>query len=280
MTAFSRIEGDGYLWEIRSENHRGLDIRAKLPDELQTLETELIKAVRTSTSRGKVSILFRSNRSVITDPDQRQSNLLRLTKVIESLAKSLPSTVTPSVDLLTLLKSSETGSDQVLNVTYDYPTVKTNFESALTAFHVERQREGEELKQTVLEKLQCCRQCNTELRKKNDYQVSTVQSGIEQRLEALNATVDAQRLAQEVALIAQKADFSEELDRIDIHLDEIESRLTDEEPTGRRLVFLAQELAREANTLASKSQSGDCSLLAVDLKVYVDQIREQVQNIE
>ncbi len=280
MTAFSRIEGDGYLWEIRSENHRGLDIRAKLPDELQTLETELIKAVRTSTSRGKVSILFRSNRSVITDPDQRQSNLLRLTKVMESLAKSLPSAVSPTVDLLTLLKSSETGSDQVLNVTYDYPTVKISFESALTAFHVERQREGEELKQTVLEKLKCCRQCNTELRKKNDYQVSTVQSGIEQRLEALNATVDAQRLAQEVALIAQKADFSEELDRLDIHLDEIESRLSDEEPNGRRLVFLAQELAREANTLASKSQSGDCSLLAVDLKVYVDQIREQVQNIE
>lgn len=280
MTAFSRVEGDGFLWEIRSENHRGLDIRVKLPDELQPLEFELIKAVRASTSRGKVNVLFRSNRSTNTDPDQRQSNLLRLTQVMESLAQSLPSKVTPSVDLLALLKSSSTNADQVLNDTYDFPSLKTSFESALTAFHTERQREGEELQHIVMERVRCCRECSQELRRLKDNQVATVQSGIEQRLEALNATVDPIRLAQEVALMAQKADFSEELDRLDVHLDEIESRLADDEPTGRRLVFLAQELAREANTLASKSQSGDCSLLAVDLKVYVDQIREQVQNIE
>ena len=274
------LKGIGFLWEIRSENHRGLDVRVKIPDELQPLELDLVKAVRTSTSRGKVSISFRLNRSSINDSEQRQSNLIELAKTLDSIAQSLPSRVSPSVDLLTLLKSSDFDADQLLNNTLDFPTLTSSFESALSSFHAERLREGEELKQIVLEKVRFCQDCSKELRHQKDSQVSSVQSGIEQRLEALNATVDPQRLAQEVALIVQKADFSEELDRLDVHLEEIESRMSDDAPMGRRLVFLAQELAREANTLASKSQSGDCSLLAVDLKVYVDQIREQVQNIE
>lgn len=280
MTAFSRAEGDGFLWEIRSENHRGLDVRIRIPDGLQSLEPELVKAVRNSASRGKISIFFRWNQVSSGDSDQRESNLQRLTQVLESLSQSLPAGISPSVDLLSLLKSADTNSEQLLNNTYDFPSLKLGFESALLAFHEERNREGEELRKIVLEKVRGCRKCAKELRKQKNDQVSAVQNGIEQRLEALNATADPLRLAQEVALMAQKADYSEELDRLDIHLDEIESRLNDDDPIGRRLVFLAQELAREANTLASKSQTGDCSLLAVDLKVYVDQIREQVQNIE
>ena len=280
MTAFSRVEGEGFLWEIRSENHRGLDIRVKVPDELQSLEPELVQAVRTSTSRGKVNVSFRTNKPSIYDPEQRQSNLLKLARTLNSIAESVPASVTPSVDLLALLKSSDSDSDQELIGPADFHTLKSSFESALSEFHSERLREGEELKNIVLEKVRHCHNCIKELRNQKDSQISSVQSGIERRLEALGTTVDPQRLAQEVALLVQKADFSEELDRLDVHLEEIESRLSDDEPMGRRLVFLAQELAREANTLASKSQTGECSLLAVDLKVYVDQIREQVQNIE
>ena len=280
MTAFSRVEGEGFHWEIRSENHRGLDVRVKIPDDLQPLELELVQAVRASTSRGKVNIAFRTNRSSINDSDQRQSNLLKLTRTLDSIADSLPATISPSVDLLTLLKATDSDTEQVLYDALDFPTLKSSFESALSAFQSERQREGEELKQIVLEKVRSCQNCSKQLRNQKDGQVSSVQSGMEQRLEALGTEVDPQRLAQEVALIVQKADFSEELDRLDVHLEEIESRMSDDEPMGRRLVFLAQELAREANTLASKSQTGDCALLAVDLKVYVDQIREQVQNIE
>lgn len=280
MTAFSRVEGEGFLWEIRSENHRGLDIRVKIPDELQSLELELVQAVRTSTSRGKVNVSFRTNKPSIYDSEQRQSNLLKLTRTLDSIADSVPARVTPSVDLLALLKSSDSDSDQELNDPIDFSILKSSFESALSEFHSERLREGEELKKIVLEKVRLCQNCSKELRNQKDGQISSVQSGIERRLEALGTSVDPQRLAQEVALLVQKADFSEELDRLDVHLEETESRLSDNEPMGRRLVFLAQELAREANTLASKSQTGDCSLLAVDLKVYVDQIREQVQNIE
>ena len=280
MTAFSRAEGEGFHWEIRSENHRGLDVRVKIPDDLQPLELELVQAVRASTSRGKVNIAFRTNRSSNNDSDKRQSNLLKLTRTLDSIADSLPAKISHSVDLLTLLKATDSDTEQVTYDVLDYPTLKSSFESALSAFHSERLREGEELKQIVLEKVRSCQHCSKELRNQKDRQVSSVQSGMEQRLEALGTTVDPQRLAQEVALIVQKADFSEELDRLDVHLEEIETRMSDDEPMGRRLVFLAQELAREANTLASKSQTGDCSLLAVDLKVYVDQIREQVQNIE
>lgn len=280
MTAFSRVEGEGFLWEIRSENHRGLDIRVNLPDELQPLEFELVQAVKSSTARGKVQASFRENRISVSDTDRRESRILKLAQSLEPLVQALPPNVTPSIDLMALLRSSDNDSVQFSNEIYDFPTVKNSFEIALEALHIERQREGAQLKKIVLEKVHCCHRCAEELRKQQDDQISLAQSNMEQRLDGLNARVDPQRLAQEVALLVQKADYSEELDRLKVHLEEIESRLSFDEPSGRRLVFLAQELAREANTLASKSQSGDCSLLAIDLKVHVDQIREQVQNIE
>ncbi|MCY3884128.1 MAG: DUF1732 domain-containing protein [Gammaproteobacteria bacterium] len=280
MTAFSRVEGEGFIWEIRSENHRGLDIRVKLPDELQPLELELVQAMKSSTARGKIQISCRENRVAVNDSDQRESRISKLAESLESLVRALPPNVTPSVDLMALLRSSDNESDQFSNEVSDLPSVKSTFGKALEAFHIDREREGAQLKKIVLEKVHCCHQCARALRNQQDEQISLVQSNIDQRLENLNASVDPQRLAQEVALMVQKADYSEELDRINVHLVEIESRLSVEEPSGRRLVFLAQELAREANTLASKTQSGHCSLLAVDLKVHVDQIREQVQNIE
>lgn len=280
MTAFAHAEGEGHVWEIRSLNHRGLDVRVKLPPALLELESEILDAVRNIAARGKIDVTFRATAAESTASDLAKIDLKNLSEQLTELLAELPTTVVPSVDLLSLLRLAQSNADQLPNEQHEPSQVRASFQEALGKFHAEREREGESLRGVVLEKVTNCRARVAEIQTRSRDQVHQVRENLEEKLETLKTNVDPTRLAQEVALIAQKSDFSEELDRLVIHLDEVETRLSDASPSGRRLNFLVQELGREANTLATKAYSSDTAMRAVDLKVYVDQMREQIQNIE
>ncbi len=280
MTAFAYVECKNHLWEIRSLNHRGLDVRVKLPHALLELESEVLETVRSSVFRGKIDVNFRANAADSKASRGAQLDVKNLSEQLNEILAELPSTVVPSVELLSLLRFSQTQLEQLPMQEFDVAQVRASFQEALAKFHADREREGKSLYQLVLEKVGNCRVCVAEIRVRSSDQARLVQENLNERLKTLNASVDATRLAQEVALIAQKSDFSEELDRLLIHLDEVEMRVADDAPSGRRLNFLAQELAREANTLATKAYSPEAAKRSIDLKVYIDQMREQIQNIE
>ena len=280
MTAFARVDGDGYCWEIRSLNNRGFDVRVKLPDSLLELESHILESIRKSVTRGRIEVTLKTNPPSQKSPQATHRQVASRLKEFNDHLHELPSNVVPSIDLLSLLRFVDSNSDTSLPENYDAEEILTSFQSALDKFHSERQREGEFLKKVVLDRVRLCRETVVQLDEKSRDQIRFAQQTLDERLKLLDVNVDPTRLAQEVALIAQRTDTSEELDRLKVHLEEIATRTSDTAPSGRRLSFLAQELGREANTLASKAQTPEAALLAVDLKVYVDQIREQVQNIE
>ncbi len=280
MTAFSRIEGDGYVWEIRSVNHRGLDVRAKVPDSLSQLESDVVQMVRKNISRGKVDVVFRLQLAGSKTNNESTAIPVQLKNSLDSLVDALPGKLSPTIDLMALHRTIESDSSNNLDFSGLEESIKRDFQSVLDDFLAERQREGEALNSVLNEKVNSCNLRVAELEEQRQEQIETVRGNLENRIAALQVEVDATRIAQEVALIAQRADYVEELERVRVHLDEIESRLSTDEPIGRRLTFLSQELLREASTLASKAQTPECASLAVDLKVFVDEIREQAQNIE
>jgi uncharacterized protein (TIGR00255 family) len=154
------------------------------------------------------------------------------------------------------------------------------FEEALTELIGHRAREGAQLAEGISARLDDIDRLVAEVKRHTSQAAEQVQHRLRQRLEDLRTTVDPGRLEQEVALLAQRADVAEELDRLAIHVEEIRTSLRGPGPHGRRLDFLTQELNREANTLGSKSVLAQVSQRTVDLKVVIEQIREQVQNLE
>jgi uncharacterized protein (TIGR00255 family) len=161
----------------------------------------------------------------------------------------------------------------------DEPVIEL-FRTALAELCAHREREGAQLRATIEQRLDELDALLAQIRRLTATVASEVQARLQQRIADLGVALDAGRLEQEVALIAQRADVTEELDRLRIHIDEARSNLSGPGPHGRRLDFLTQELNREANTLGSKSILGQVSQRAVDLKVVIEQIREQVQNVE
>ena len=280
MTAFATCDGDGYTWEIRSLNHRGLDIRVKLPEDVAVLEPEILEMVRNSTVRGKIDIAFRRQSRTQLTIDSEHPVQKNLNDSLSRLIESLPDNVVPTIDLLTWLRNFETLADSISVVEYDLDLVRQSFNHALNSFLEERRREGTALQSDILDKAQKCAECVQKIGKHTPQQVLLAKENLERRIEQLGVSVDPTRIAQEVAVIAQRFDFSEELERTKTHLNEIQTCLTDSQSEGRRVQFLIQELGREANTLASKAQTSKCAMLAVDLKVFVDQMREQVNNVE
>jgi uncharacterized protein (TIGR00255 family) len=280
MTAFARAESGGIVWEVRSVNQRYLDVNFKIPESLRFLEPALRNLLRSKIQRGKVECLLRIDRKVDdpTDLKVNQGAVQKLLAATQDLATIFPDARQPTtLDLLNwpgVLEQKEQDSDALgLEIT-------TAFSAGVKALAEMREREGAELERIIRAKLIELADIVNAVRG----EVATIQDRQQQkirdRINELKVTVDVGRLEQELVYQAQKSDVAEELDRLETHVIEVQATLDSKEPAGRRLDFLMQELNREANTLSSKAIAANTTIAAVELKVIIEQMREQVQNIE
>ena len=280
MTAFARAEAAGISWEVRSVNQRYLDINFKIPETFRFLEPQLREVLRKRLNRGKVDCLLRVDTSADDQPELNlnQDLLTQLQAASEQVKQSFPDSQTPTT--LDYLSWPGVISQTEVDKEAQGKKIVDGFKAALEQLEQMRAREGVELERMIQERLVSLSGIVAAVREEVDKIQARQQDKIRQRIEDLEVEVDAGRLEQELVYQAQKSDVAEELDRLDTHVTEIKSSLASNKPVGRRLDFLMQELNREANTLSSKAIAADTTIAAVELKVIIEQMREQVQNIE
>ncbi len=282
MTAFAAAErttASGTLGgEIRAVNHRFLELGVRLPEELRVLEPAIRERIAARVSRGKVDLGMRLRPAAGGDALQLNSALLeRLSALANDVHARFPGVRTQFTDLLQF-----PGVLQGLDVDHDALQAEAMrlLDGMLDDFVAAREREGDNLARVILERVDAVAGRAAEVRTLMPLIRIGQREKLQARLADLAQPADPGRLEQELVLWLQKLDVDEELDRLDSHIIEIRRVLAQKEPVGRRLDFLLQEFNREANTLGSKSVDKRTSQAAVELKVLIDQIREQVQNIE
>ncbi len=278
MTAFARAESDGITWEVRSVNQRYLDVNFKIPEAFRFLEPKLREVIKNKLQRGKVDCLLRVDRKIDHSVSLSKDGIARLVDATRQVNQYFPEARQPTIlDILGWPGVIEQ-QDQDENALGG--EVADIFAQSISTLSEMRLREGSELSRIILEKLSELSAIVVDVRE----DVSTIQSRQHQKLidkiNDLKVEVDAGRLEQELVYQAQKSDVGEELDRLETHVIEVTAALDSNKPSGRRLDFLMQELNREANTLSSKAIASNTTIAAVELKVIIEQMREQVQNIE
>lgn len=288
MTAFARVEQQSEFatltWEMKSVNHRYLDTSIRLPEKLRHLETELRNRLRKALERGKLELNLR------VDEQNNESSELQIDEVlIKQLNKARE-----KIEALLIASKPVAAADIMrwpgvisaakIDIEKMEALALSSFETLLKQFIENREREGAELAEMVsvrLEKIDGF----VEVFRKNLPETlanhrTKLQTRLAQILEKNIDQVDNERLEQELVIFAQKIDIEEELDRLEAHCKEVKRVLKKGGAAGRQLDFLMQELNREANTTGSKSASAEQSQAVVDLKVCIEQMREQIQNIE
>lgn len=282
MTAYAIAErptdGGTLACELRAVNHRFLELGLRLPEELRVLEPVLRERIAARIARGKLEFALRLRAAEGDGALQINQGLVRqLAGVAKELDAHFPQLRAELTDLLQypgVLQSKSVDAEELQS------QALILLDSLLDQFVAGREREGEKLAAAISERVDAIAARADEARQL----IPLIRAGQRQKLEArladLAQPADPGRLEQELVLGLQKLDVDEELDRLDSHVKEIRRILKQSEPVGRRLDFLLQEFNREANTLGSKSVDVRTTNLAVELKVLIDQIREQVQNIE
>lgn len=284
MTAYGRTETDTsfgqFTWELRAVNHRYLECFVRLPEELRGLESIVRKTVAERLNRGKIEVGLRWNKSDAAGnaPLVNQSLVQQLADTAKTLADSAPHLAPMSI--AEVLKWP--GVIEAQDLDKDALTQSCNdaFNAAVDDFIATREREGAALATAIAERAATIKTHVAELRNYRPAVVERQRERLLKRLEELNIDADANRIEQEIVIAASKLDIAEELDRLDAHCDELTRVLARKDAIGRRLDFLMQEFNREANTLGSKAQDSDTTQHAVEIKVLIEQMREQVQNIE
>lgn len=284
MTAFSRqqVSADwgSVTWEIRSVNHRYLETSVRLPEIFRGLENPVREALRKKLNRGKVECQLRyqfiehQHSEINLDTDLVQK-LIRANTELEQITGH--SQKLTSIELLKwpgILKEDQFDTADIEK------QALAAFSQALDEHLTSRAREGEAMKGFIQQRLDSIAEIVVSIRAKLPEILKLQRQSLVDKITELKAEIEPTRLEQEVALLAQKADVDEELDRLDAHLIEVKRVLDTQGQKGRRLDFLMQELNREANTLSSKSIVIETTLNAVELKVLIEQMREQIQNIE
>lgn len=284
MTAFARVEhkvaGGCLIWEIRSVNHRYLEPNLKLPDMFREAEPKLRQLMRNYLSRGKLDGMLKWQ-AALDDSQSLQLNeaaLAALSKARQTLSQHF--TELAPIDPLALLQWPGVLDTQSQDQQALIQACVDAFDACLKILQENRLREGAQLAPLFETRLQAMSDIVQEVRQNLPAILEKQSQQIQKRFQDANVELDKDRLEQELVLLAQKTDVAEELDRLDAHLVEVENVLKKKEPVGRRLDFLMQELNREANTLSSKSIVTETTRAAVDLKVLIEQMREQVQNVE
>jgi uncharacterized protein (TIGR00255 family) len=284
MTGFARRERQGsfgtLVCELRTVNHRYLEVSLRLPEELKALDNDVRQAIGAALRRGKVDAnlylkaAMGSQRSLEIDPALLDAVLARIEQVRSRMSASAP--VSP-MDLLRwpgVVREAETDAAPVVAAALEL------LRESLRELNDTRAREGLRIRELLASRCASMRAQVVTVKGRLPEVSQRLRDRIVERISQLGITPDSERLEQELVMYAHKMDVDEELDRLSGHLDEVTSVLDSSEPSGRRLDFLMQELNREANTLSSKSQDVETTRAAVDMKVMIEQMREQVQNVE
>ncbi|BCN94295.1 hypothetical protein THMIRHAM_20800 [Thiomicrorhabdus immobilis] len=295
MTAFARVqentESGRYSWEIRSVNQRYLEINPRLPDAFRHLEPIIRERLKKQVARGKIDISLSYENPLQNDSMQiNQAILQPLSEAINQVQQSLIEAT--HVNPLEILKwpgvlqesTNQQNSEQIDNA------LLTSLQTTILSFNESRLREGQALAELINHRCMSIDQQIQRLEPQLPEILNRHVTKLKERIQTLTEQVDDNRFHQEVAVLAQKMDISEEIDRLKTHLIEVKHILfaknssqngpTQITPIGRRLDFLMQELNREANTLGSKAIDTLIAQTSVELKVLIEQMREQVQNIE
>ena len=278
MTAFGRAHGDLVDWEIRSVNHRFLEVSFRLPEPFRDMEPRLRELVADRLRRGKIDATLRFAGRASISPRLNEDALERLIAAVEDIRRRIPSA--GSIDPVEVLRFPGVVRDDEDNLSRFKAAAHSSFAVAVEDLVNHRNSEGAKLDKLLRERLAMLEQGAASIRNLFAGQGEVLRDRLRSRAAGLVEQLDGERLEQEIALLVQKADVTEELDRLDVHVAEIRGSLDAEGPCGRRLDFLMQELNREANTLAAKSVLPQAAGTAVDLKVTIEQMREQVQNVE
>ena len=284
MTAFARVQhSDRYgtlTWELRSVNSRYLDINCRLPEDFRAQEGRVRECINNRLQRGKIECGLRFTPEQLAETgieinDRLVKSLLDACQQINTRLHQ-PSEINP-VDILSWpgvvaepeqdYKSIFAASEKLLN-------------KALDELIDNRLREGERMQALIQDRCTAMQQIVDQVRQQLPEIQQRYREKLTTRLEELESGVDRDRLEQELVFLAQKMDVDEELDRLDVHIKELNDVLARDEAVGRRLDFLMQELNREANTLGSKSADISTTQASVELKVLIEQMREQIQNVE
>lgn len=284
MTAFARQEQSSawgtMIWELRSVNHRYLETSIRLPEALRSLESLARERIVATLSRGKIesTLKLQTAGAALTAITLNQPLVERLLEVAGELEHMMgPGTGLRLVDVLRwpgAVNETEPNVDEIKLA------LLAGLDAALAELIATREREGQRTAELIRQRCAAMREQVKQVRARRPEVLARWRDKLLGRLAEIPADADPGRLEQELVLIAQRLDVDEELDRLETHLDEIEAVLERSEPVGRRLDFLMQELNREANTLSSKSADADTTRAAIELKVLIEQIREQIQNIE
>ena len=283
MTAFAANEAESnnlaLNCELRSVNHRYLDISIKLPERLRFLEADIRTLISAKISRGKIecAINFKkqANRQNFMVDQDGVSALIAATKLIEQQMYS-----SLSFSALDVLAFPGVQQESELDKTELCLVISKLVATTVAQLSETREREGRQLKALIEERCVKIQESIVAAGQRMPEVLASLRKKLTDRIAELVVQPDFDRLEQELVYLTQKLDITEELDRLDTHVNEVLRVLDQPEPVGRRLDFLMQELNREANTLGSKSMDKDMTQIAIELKVLIEQIREQVQNIE
>ena len=284
MTGFARMQNEGewgtVVWEIKAVNGRYLDMCFRLPEVFHELEPVLREKIKQQISRGRVECTacyqapITANAAMQVNVDV-MNELLAMTQSVQTV---FTQAAQPSVSDILRWPGVVEALEMDKKKLHEYAIQL--FEQALEQFNSTRNREGTQLKEYIESRLISVSQQVTQVEQEMPAIIKKHRDMILGRFEEMKVSVDPERLEQEMVMLAQRLDVAEEINRIQTHVTEVTRVLSDDEIMGRRLDFLMQELNREVNTLGSKSCHELTSHAAVELKVLIEQMREQVQNIE
>ena len=284
MTGFARQAAECPLgtltWELRTVNHRYLDVQFRLPEELRPSETDLRQQVSGQLKRGKIecSLHFRRAISEAAALKINQDLVMQLRAKLDEVSEILHES--RAIDPIDVLRWPGVVSEAEIDTEPLYEEASRLLADTLAALGKMRASEGERIAEMIESRCADIMTISTSVRARMPDVLAAVRMRQQERIEKLDIEADPARLETELALIAQKLDVDEELDRLDSHISEIREVMGSDEAVGRRLDFLMQELNREANTLGSKSADTETTKAAVELKVLIEQMREQIQNVE
>jgi uncharacterized protein (TIGR00255 family) len=263
--------------DISSVNSRYLEIFLKIPDNLRHLDSQLRALIQSKLSRGKLDCFINYNLNLDESLNINQKTLDALTKALSTIKDSLPNSSINALEILNypgVLKQEEHLQEKVDEL------ILKDFEKALDELVKTRQSEGSKLKEALLTRLDLVSKQTDIVEKSLKVLVVNERQRLKDKIANFGVDVDPQRIEQEVALAAQRSDVEEEYDRLRAHIKEVKAILDKGGICGKRLDFMMQEFNRETNTLASKAATLDITQVAIELKVLIEQMREQVQNIE
>lgn len=283
MTAYARSDNKSeygnLIWELRSVNHRYLDIYLRLPETFRSLEPQIREKIRSRVTRGKIEC------HLSLKPDENIQNELKLN---QALAKQLLNSAfwvreqaqESTFNAFDLLKWPGVMLSDDMPLENISDELFSGLENVLNDFMASREKEGAGLKAFIEQRLKAMSVEVAKVRHQMPHILQWQRERLQNKFEELKVHPDPNRMEQELVLIAQRMDTTEELNRLELHIKEIQHILNHQTIVGRRLDFMVQECNRESNTLASKSINIEVTNSAVELKVLIEQIREQVQNIE